>query len=74
MRMGPIDCPELSVRNCHKSLRNAREVRSSTLLRGESPQARKAIAVRTCKLLLRLLRIIRNKTKALKGTSSLMYL
>jgi hypothetical protein len=32
--MGPIDCPETSVRNYHHSLRNDPEERSSRLLRG----------------------------------------
>jgi len=31
-KMGPICCPETSVRNCHYSLRNAPEERSSQLL------------------------------------------
>jgi hypothetical protein len=33
-RMGPIGCPEMSVRNYHYSLRNNPEERSSRLLRG----------------------------------------
>jgi len=34
--MGPICCPETSVRNYHYSLRNNAEERSSQLLRGGS--------------------------------------
>jgi hypothetical protein len=36
MNMGPIGCPETSVRNYHYSLRNNPEERSSHLLRGGS--------------------------------------
>ena len=35
--MGPIGCPETSVRNCHYSLRNNLEERSSDLLQPCSP-------------------------------------
>jgi hypothetical protein len=38
--MGPICCPETSVRNCHYSLPNNPEERSSHLLRGESLKSR----------------------------------
>jgi hypothetical protein len=34
--MGPIGCPETSVRNYHYSLRNIPEDRTSQLFRGES--------------------------------------
>jgi hypothetical protein len=34
LKMGPIGCPETSVRNYHYSLRNNSEERSSHLLRG----------------------------------------
>jgi hypothetical protein len=34
LKMGPISCPETSVRNYHYSLRNNSEERSSHLLRG----------------------------------------
>jgi len=34
--MGPINCPEMSVRNYHYSLRSDPEERSSHLLRGGS--------------------------------------
>ena len=36
LQIGPIDCPETSVRNYHYSLRNNPEDRSSQLLRGSS--------------------------------------
>ena len=36
LRMGPIDCPETTVRNYHYSLRNNPEERSSQLIRGGS--------------------------------------
>jgi len=36
LRMGPIGCPETSVRNYHHSPRNDPEERSSQLLRGGS--------------------------------------
>ena len=36
MKMGQIGCVETSVRNCHYSLRNSLEERSSELLRGGS--------------------------------------
>ena len=38
LKMGPIGCPETSVRNYHHSLRNNPEERSSHLLRGGSPR------------------------------------
>jgi len=41
LRMGPIVCPETSVRNCHRSPRNIPEEHSSQLLRGESRKSRK---------------------------------
>ena len=37
LKMGPIGCPETSVRNYHNSLRNNPEERSFYLLRGGSP-------------------------------------
>jgi hypothetical protein len=40
LRMGPIGCPETSVRNYHYSLRNNPEERSSQLLRGGSLKSR----------------------------------
>ena len=40
-KMGPIDCPETSVRSCHYSLHNNLEERSSHLLRGGSLKSRK---------------------------------
>jgi hypothetical protein len=43
--MGPIGCPETSVRNCHHSLRNNPEERGSQLLRGGSLKSRKFIAL-----------------------------
>ena len=39
LKMGPIDCPETSVRNCHYSVRNSPE-RSSHLLRGGTLKSR----------------------------------
>ena len=36
LKMGPIDCPETSVSNCHHKLHNNLEKRSSHLLRGGS--------------------------------------
>jgi len=39
-RMGPIGCPETSVRDYHYSLRNDPEERSSQLLRGGSLKSR----------------------------------
>jgi hypothetical protein len=39
-QMGPIVCPEMSVRNFHYSLRNSPEERSSHLLRGGSLNSR----------------------------------
>jgi hypothetical protein len=36
LKMGPTGCPDTSVRNCHHSLRNNLEERSSDLLRGGS--------------------------------------
>jgi hypothetical protein len=38
--LGPIGCPETSVRNYHYSLRNSQEQRNSYLLRGESLKSR----------------------------------
>jgi len=38
--MGPIGCPETSVRNCHYSLRNSTKERSSYLLRGRRLKSR----------------------------------
>jgi hypothetical protein len=38
--MGPIGCPETTVRNYHYSLRNNPEDRSSELLRGGSLKSR----------------------------------
>jgi len=38
--MGPIGCPETSLRNFHYSLRNSPEERSSDLLRGGSLKSR----------------------------------
>jgi hypothetical protein len=40
LRMGPVGCPETSVINCHYSLRNNSEERSSQLLRGGSLKSR----------------------------------
>jgi hypothetical protein len=40
LKMGPIDCPETSVRNYHYSLRNNPEERSSGLLRRGSLKSR----------------------------------
>jgi hypothetical protein len=40
LRMGPIGCPETSVRNCNYSLRNNPEERSSQLLRRGSLKSR----------------------------------
>jgi hypothetical protein len=40
LKMGPIGCPETSVRNHHYSLRNKPEERSSQLLRGGSLKLR----------------------------------
>ena len=40
LRMGPVVCPETSVRNYHYSLRNNPEERSSQLLRGGSLTSR----------------------------------
>jgi len=40
-KMGPIGCPETSVRNYHYSLRNNPEERSSHLLRDGSLKTRK---------------------------------
>jgi len=40
MKMGPISCPETSVRNYHYSLRNSPEDRSYHLLRGGSLKSR----------------------------------
>jgi hypothetical protein len=39
LKMGPIGCPETSVRNCHYSLQNNPEERSSHPLRGGSLQS-----------------------------------
>ena len=36
MKTGPIDCPEISVRNFHYSLHNSPEQRGSHILRGGS--------------------------------------
>jgi hypothetical protein len=41
VKMGPISCPETSVRNYHYSLRNNPEERSSQLLHGGSLKSRK---------------------------------
>jgi hypothetical protein len=41
LMMGPVVCPETSVRNCHYSLRNNPEKRSSHLLRGGSLKSNK---------------------------------
>jgi len=43
--MGPIGCPETSVRNYHYSQRNNPEERSSNLLRGGNLQSRKIKAL-----------------------------
>ena len=43
--MGPIGCPETSLRNYHYSQRNNPEKRSSNLLRGGSLQWRKIKAL-----------------------------
>jgi len=40
--MGPIDCPETSVRNYLYSLRHSPEERSSYLIRGKSLKSRKS--------------------------------
>jgi len=42
-KMGPIGCPETSVRNRHYWLRNIPEERSSFLLRGGSLKSRRSI-------------------------------
>jgi hypothetical protein len=47
LRMGPIGCPENSVRNYHYSLRNNPEKRSSQLLRGGSLNSRICILTHT---------------------------
>ena len=41
VKMGPIICPEKSLKNCHYLLRNNQEERSSLLLRGGSLQSRR---------------------------------
>jgi hypothetical protein len=43
LKMGPIGYPETSVRNCHYSLRNIPQERSSNLLRGRSLKSRRDI-------------------------------
>jgi len=43
--MGPISCPEISVRNYHYSLRNDPEERSSQLFRGGSLKSRIALRI-----------------------------
>jgi len=45
-KMGPIGYAETSVRNCHCSIRNYTEERSSQLLRGGSLKSRKTFGLR----------------------------
>jgi len=42
LKMGPIGCPETLIRNCHNSLRNNPEERSSDIFRGRSLKSRNA--------------------------------
>ena len=41
LKMGPIGCPETSVRNCHYSLRKSPEERNSHVLRGGNVKSRR---------------------------------
>jgi len=45
LKMGPIGCPETSVRNYHHSLRNSSHWDSSHLLRGGSLKSRISVDV-----------------------------
>jgi len=46
-KMGPLDCPETSVRNCHSKLHNNPEERISHLHRGGSLKSRKFRNIQT---------------------------
>ena len=50
MKMGPMGCPDMSVRNYHYSLRNNPEEHSSHLLRGGSLKSRKVARYSKCKM------------------------
>ena len=73
LKMGPIGWPETSVRNCHYSLRNSPQERSSHLLRGGSLKSRsrysytRAQALKySVKLLVRLTKIINSRRISVK--------
>jgi hypothetical protein len=66
--MGPISCPETSIRNYHSSLRNNGEERSSHLLRGRSLKSRIVIS---CFLLSWLFPVLLKHTFALILSSQL---
>jgi hypothetical protein len=50
--MGPIGCPEASVKNYHSTMRNMAEERRSDLQRGESLKSRKLSSFMTLSLFL----------------------
>ena len=66
--MGPIGCPETSVRNYHYPLRNNPEDHSAKLLRGGSPSSRSS---QTCSEPLQLDRSCQNSCVLRKNCSSI---
>jgi len=65
LKLGPIGCPETSVRNCRYSLRNNPEERSSPLLRGGILKSR-TINRSVWRLLISKFAWIRNGIKSIK--------